>query len=105
MSFAYIKQYYQVPAEEGRRVRYRGREGVIVSAEGQYVNICFDAGKKPCGPFHPTDGIEYLDSMGPVPKMTRSQQTYQEFLQVGDLFENFRHFLKYKNAQRKGGAA
>lgn len=70
MTFDYIRNYYKVPAEEGRRVRYKGREGVIVDTNGHYIDIHFDGDKKRIGPFHPTDGIEYL-GMGPVPKLTR----------------------------------
>lgn len=104
MSFDYIRNYYKVPAEEGRRVRYKGREGVIVSSEGQYVNIHFDGDKKRIGPFHPTDGIEYL-GMGTVPKLTRSQRSYLEYREVADSFDNFRQWLRYKEAKRKKGEA
>ncbi len=34
--------------------------------------------------------------------LTRSQRTYQEYLEVGDLYENFGHFLRARAAQRRG---
>jgi len=32
MSFEYIQKYYNVPAETGRRVTYKGEPGVITGA-------------------------------------------------------------------------
>ena len=62
----YIRKHYGVPARRGQRVVYRQKDlekaGVITSgsSSGAYINIRFDGEKKPTGPFHPTDGIEYV---------------------------------------------
>lgn len=62
----YIRDQYQVAAYKGKRVRYTAsekatpREGAITGAEGPYIMIRFDGDKRATGPFHPTDGIEYL---------------------------------------------
>lgn len=61
----YVERYYKVPARRGQRVRYtpyQGKpvEGVITRVPDQYIWIRFDGDKKASGPFHPTDGIEYL---------------------------------------------
>lgn len=75
----YAKEHYQVPADISRRIRFRGREGVIVSTT-HYLQVNFDdqrAGHN--DNVHPTDGVEYL-KMGKIRKMTRSQQRYQDYL-------------------------
>lgn len=58
--FQYIRDYYRVEAYKGKRVRYDGKDGSITKSNGQYIYILFDGDKKERGPFHPTDGIEYL---------------------------------------------
>jgi len=61
--YDYVRRYYAVPAYIGKRVRVGGKEGVIVKANGsqQYVHIRLDDAKH-ANPYHPTDGIEYLES-------------------------------------------
>ena len=100
MSFDYIQQYYKVPAETGRRVRYKDKEGVITRSLNQYIEIHFDGDKKPSGPFHPTDGITYL-GMGDVPKLTRSQLRWQRYRESDGAFDNFRQFLAYEKTEKK----
>lgn len=60
--YEYVRNYYQVPAFIGARVRVRDREGVLVNhrPSDQYVYILLDGDTKARGPYHPTDGIEYL---------------------------------------------
>lgn len=99
MSLEYIRDYYKVPAQVGRRVSFEGREGVITGAKNQYIMIHFDGDKKPRGPFHPTCGITYL-GMGEVPKMSRSAQRYARYREVADVFNSFRHFLLYEKRER-----
>ena len=101
----YIQQYYHVPAETGRRVRYtessgNAKEGVITDASTHYIYIHFDGEKKPKGPFHPTDSMEYL-GMGKVPKMTRSQQRYARFKSGDGLWDTFADFLAYEQQERE----
>jgi len=75
----YPKEYYGVPADISRRIRFRGREGVIVSTTN-YLQVNFDDRKAGhVDNVHPTDGVEYLD-MGKIRKMTRSQKRYQDYL-------------------------
>lgn len=96
MSLEYIRNYYKVPAEIGRRVEYTSetgtKQGVIVGAWNQYIQIHFDGEKKPAGVFHPTWKMKYLE-MGEVPQMTRAQRRYQQY-QQSDGWDNFMHFLR-----------
>lgn len=104
MSMTYIQDYYQVPAEVGRRVEYTdskgSREGVITGNHNQYIVIWFDGDKKPAGVFHPTHGIKYL-GMGVVPKRTRSQERYARYREIADCFDSFRQFLLYEKVERE----
>ena len=56
--FEYIRSYYGVPAERGRRVKLRGRPGVIVSGMSQYIGVILDNENflRIC---HPTWHVEY----------------------------------------------
>ncbi len=60
--YEYVRNYYNVPAYVGVRVRLKDKQGVLVknSPSNQYVRIHWDGDKRPMGPYHPTDGIEYL---------------------------------------------
>lgn len=64
--YAYVRKYYGIPAYVGMRVRVKEREGVLTRrrASDQYVYIRWDGDKHITGPYHPTDGIEYLASVG-----------------------------------------
>ena len=63
--YDYVRTYYNVPAYVGVRVRLKDREGVLVKSRGdQYVYALFDGDRRPTGPIHPTDGIEYLPLAG-----------------------------------------
>lgn len=71
MSMKHIRDYYGVPAFEGKRVRYtdeagNSKEGTIVRSNHQYLEIDF-----PCDRlqgsnslYHPTYNLEYLDPPG-----------------------------------------
>jgi len=61
MSLEYIRVYYQVPAKKGSRVKAYGESGVITGASGPHLLIKLD-GQKHSNPYHPTDGIEYLEA-------------------------------------------
>ena len=81
MSCEYVKEYYNVPAEIGRRVLWKEREGIISEDRGHYIGVTFDD-EKPgsVSNMHPTtEGLEYL-GMGEVRQMTASQKRYQKFL-------------------------
>jgi hypothetical protein len=62
--YEYVKRYYSVPAEPGKRVKMAGHrpteEGVIVRKRcyDQYVHVRFD-GQSFDVPVHPMD-LEYL---------------------------------------------
>ena len=67
---AYIRDYYKVPADVGRRVRLgdgfssrSSKEGVIVGFEGHYIIVRLDDTDTPSAPLilHPTWEITYLD--------------------------------------------
>jgi hypothetical protein len=89
----YVCNYYNVPADIGRRVIINGKPGIIAADRGNYIGVNFDSDKP--GVImnaHPTYGVEYLE-MGTIRKMTRSQQRYQRYLEF-DFFESFKQFLQ-----------
>ena len=97
MSFEYIRKYYKVPAERGRRVDIDGKQGVIASAEGCYIGVLFDDCKpNDIRPYHPTHFVKYM-GMGEVRKMTRSQKRYRNYLKNSDLYNSFAEYLGIKN--------
>ena len=101
MSLEYIRNYYKVPAEVGRRVKCHDTtlEGVIVSATHQYINIHFEGDKKPKGPYHPTWNLTYL-GMGTVPKTSRSAERYARYRSLSECFDSFAQFLRYEKEER-----
>ena len=93
MNCQYVREYYHVPARIGRRVEVNGKPGIIAADEGNYIGVNFDEDKP--GVIlnaHPTWKVEYL-GMGKVRKMTRAQKRYQDYLDVGDCYEDFWHYL------------
>lgn len=80
MNCQYVKDYYGVPADIGRRIIFRGKEGIIAEGRGNYIGVNFDSDEP--GMIlnvHPTDGVEYVD-MGEIRKMTRSKRRYRKYL-------------------------
>lgn len=57
MSLKYIRNEYKVPAKRGTKVKFRGVEHTITSANGPYLRA-----KGPNGiiTIHPTWEVEYL---------------------------------------------
>ncbi len=87
LSLDYIRNYYKVPAEEGRIVEIDGERGVIIGGRNSYIKVLLDKdepGQHSAGCYHPTCGVEYL-GIGRirVKKLTRSQKNYQDFLDRG----------------------
>lgn len=66
--FAFLRDYYGVPATQGGRVIYTGsgqpQQGKIVSVEGARLRIKLD-GQQYVGLYHPTWELEYLEE--PLP--------------------------------------
>lgn len=94
MSCEYVRQYYKVPAEIGRRIVFRGKPGVIAADRGNYIGVNFDSDEPGIiHNVHPTDGVEYGE-MGAVriKKMTRSQVRYQKY-RDGEYACSFADFL------------
>lgn len=64
MSMKYIRDYYNVPAKRGMKVRYWDSRnwlyGIITSSKSSHLYIKLD-GKKHSLPFHPTFYIEYFN--------------------------------------------
>lgn len=94
MNCEYVREYYGVPAEIGRRVVISGKPGIISADRGGYIGVTFDSDK----PFvvrnaHPTSEVEYLE-LGALRKLTPSQERYRRYLEVADLYENFGHYLR-----------
>lgn len=105
MNCDYVRNYYGVPAEIGRRVSYRGKEGVIYRDGGNYIAVNFDH-EKPgvITNIHPKDeNLKYLE-MGKLRKMTRSQARYRRYLAVSDCYENFMNFCYWDEIERKKSA-
>ena len=98
----YVRDTYGVPAEIGRRIRFRGdKEGVIIKDMGNYIGVNFDSDKPGIAkPLHPTWEVEYLE-IGSIRKMTKSQKRYQEYCEIRDCFNDFAHFLRWKEYKRK----
>lgn len=99
MNFDYIKKYYGVPAEIGSRIIADGKPGTIVEDRGNYIGVVLDGCKATdIRPYHPTWRIQYL-GMGAVPKMTRSQSRYREYLHA-ETGESFIEYLKRQAVNR-----
>lgn len=80
MNCDYVRRAYGVPACIGRRVNAYGKPGIIAEDRGNYIRILLDCDKPGhVNNYHPTDGIEYLDAIGKVRPMTRSQRKYSEY--------------------------
>lgn len=98
----YVREHYGVPAEIGRKVIAYGKPGIIAADRGNYIGILLDSDKPGhVNNYHPVDGIEYLDSIGKIRQMTRSQQRYADYLRVADCYESFYHYLKVKEEERR----
>lgn len=97
MNDNYVKDYYKVPNDVGRKVTYRERTGVIYEIRGQYVNVNFDDDKPArVSVIHPHDPeLKFGDMGGVIRKLTRSQQRYHEW-RMSDGCESFTEFIKYK---------
>lgn len=101
----YVRRYYEVPAEIGRRVMIDGKPGIITEDRGAYIGVVMDGDKATnIRPYHPTWKVEYLD-MGTVPKLTRSQLRYRHYLRVSECYDDFRHYLECVSAGRKSPPA
>lgn len=91
----YIKDYYQVPADIGRKVVVDGKSGIIAKDMGNYIGVNFDDDKPgevfPC---HPTWKVEYGE-MGKVRKQSRAQERYKRYLEYGDSFHSFIDFCRW----------
>lgn len=94
----YVRRYYGVPAEIGRRVRISGKPGIISADRGQYIGVTFDSDKPGVvHNAHPTSEVKYLE-LGSFRKLTRGQQRYRSYLEVVDLYESFAHYLRAHRA-------
>lgn len=91
---AYVRRYYGVPAEIGRRVTVGARAGIITADRGAYIGVTFDD-EKPTAiqPCHPTSQVVYGEMGIPRP-LTRSQRRYLQYLEVADLYDSFKHWLR-----------
>ena len=93
MKCTYASEYYQVPADIGRRVVVSGMPGIIAEDRGNYLGVNLDSDKPGvivnC---HPTHEVEYGE-MGKIRKMTRSQQRYQEYMDADWFDDSFADWL------------
>lgn len=96
----YVRDYYKVPAEIGRRVKVYGKPGIIAADFGHHIGVTLDTDKpNRVSHYHPVDGVEYL-GMGTVRPMTRSQKRYREFVEA-DSGLTFFEFLKWRHANKE----
>jgi hypothetical protein len=90
--FDYIKKYYCVPAEIGRKVVVNGRSGIIIVDGGNYIGVNFDDEKAGfVANCHPTWNVAY-GGIGKVRKASKAAARYQRFLEYGDCFDSFIQF-------------
>lgn len=96
MNCEYVRNYYGVPAEIGRRVIACGEPGIIAEDRGGRIGILLDKDKPGrVGSYHPTWKIEYLDMMSKVRQPTRAQARYKRFVEYGDCFGSFIEFCRW----------
>jgi len=94
MALKYIKSYYGISASIGQRVKVDGKPGIIVADQGHHLGVNFDEDKPGAvSNCHPTWRVDYLE-MGAIRKQTKAQARYQHYLEVGDQFDSFLHFLQ-----------
>lgn len=99
MSLEYVRDYYGVPAEIGRRVTVYGKAGIISADRGHYIGVTFDTDKPHVvHNAHPTDRVVYGE-LGRLRSLTRSQRRYRAYLEVADLYEDFAHWLRAQSAK------
>lgn len=99
MSFEYVREYYGVPAERGRRVIVGGKPGIIAADRGHYIGVNFDEDKPGViKNAHPTSEVEYL-GLAKVRKVTKSQRRYRRYLDYGDGFNSFLDFCRWDSKQ------
>jgi len=102
MNCEYVQKYYNVPACIGRKISYKGRNGIIAEDRGNYIGVTFDD-EYPgiINNFHPEEeGLSYLD-MGKVRKITRSQDRYKRYLKNSDSFTDFHEFLLWESYHKR----
>ena len=95
-NFEYIRDYYGVPAEMGRIVKFNGGLlGTIVEDRGFYIGVNF-ANDKPhiIRNLHPTWDIEYL-GIGKIRKASKYQARYARYLKVSECFNSFIEFCRH----------
>ena len=96
MSCEYVREYYNVPAEIGRKVTVGGKPGIITEDRGHYIGVVFDNDPKlrvlNC---HPTSDVIYGE-MGELRKLSRSQMRYREWVRsdCGLTFAEFIGIIK-----------
>jgi hypothetical protein len=101
MSCEYVRKYYNVPAEIGRRVVVDSAHGIIAKDVGNHIGVNFDAHKPGrISHCHPTWRVEYGE-MGTVRPTTKSQKRYQRFLEYGDSFDSFLDFCRWDVEQER----
>jgi hypothetical protein len=101
LSCEYVREYYGVPAEIGRRVVVSGKPGIIAADRGHYIGVNFDADKPGviCN-CHPTSDVEYGE-MGVVRKPSRYAARYDRYLEYGDGFDSFIQFCYWDAAPER----
>lgn len=99
----YVRQYYGVPAEIGRLVKWEGRSGVIAADRGHYIGVLFDD-QEPgnISNLHPTDGVTYL-GMGSVRQMTAAQKRYHEYREADWFRGSFTDWCRARSPRRASG--
>ncbi len=98
MDCEYVKNYYGVPCDIGRRILYHQEYGTIYEDGGNYTRVNFDKDKPgECKNIHPTDpALIYTDNFIELRKLSKSQQRYQNYLN-SEYPDSFADYLGIKS--------
>ena len=103
MNCEYVREYYGVPAEIGRRVNFRGKLGTIMEDLGAHIGVEMDDEPDLTVPLHPTWEMEYLE-MKPKKASKRklkAKSRYKLYQSMSDSFDDFISFCRWMDWKEK----
>lgn len=83
MLFEHVRAYYDVPAQMGLEIHYKGKRGLISKDCRHYIGATFDEDKPTVvHHIHPTDpNLKYGTTIRKLRKPTRSQRRYRDYIE------------------------